>query len=113
MKNFKKVIVDSFKLYFQPFAKLWKRICTEYRFIKSVIPFSKSPILYRNRVGLAKALRLVTLKGIGEFHFTFTKEYYKKTPDEKIVEYTKAIHSFILIDHTLENGFTPLDPSKL
>lgn len=100
MKNFKKLIADSFKLYFQQLTKLWKRICIEYGFIKSLIPPSKSPILYKNRVSLAKALRLVDLKGIRDFHFSFTNDYYKKSPDEKIVEYTKLTHSCILIDHT-------------
>ena len=100
---------NFFKEYFQPLTRVWNRIKIEYRFAKGVIPPLKSKIKYKNKVNLAKALRLTELKGIRDFHFTFTEDYYKKTPDEKIVEYINLIHKLILVAHTPENGFTPME----
>ena len=108
MENYKEVFWNSTKLFYQPLTWGWNRIRIEYQFVKNLVPRRKFKITYKNQVNLAKALRLIHLNGIINFHFSFTDDYYKQTPDERCVEYINLIHNMILIDKTPENGFTPM-----
>lgn len=105
----KKEIKKSFVLHFNPLVKLWKRVGIEFKFLCDAFPRYNDRITYKSRLGLAKALRLVALKGIKHFHFSFTEDYYKMLVEERVKKYISLIHTMILIDHTPENGFTPIE----
>ncbi len=87
---------------------MWKRIKIEFEFVWSLIrPLKRVKLKFKNKLKMAKALRLVNLKGVRKFHFDFAEDFYKMSEDERVDEYVNLIHTLVLVDHTPENGFTP------